>query len=335
MLHSELCGTHYEMGLALGTELRRQGCRLLGRVPFPLTQERLDFACACLPHYRAHFPAVLEEIRGLAEGQDTHPALLQGVLFSMYALPPSCHCSCFAVFQPHGVFLGRNSDFLTALEGDCRSVLCRPSGPAHSFLGHTTSFLQMEDGVNAQGLAAGLTSVHPGAVRPGLNAGMLLRLLLETCASVPEALDLLSRVPIASAQTLILAHRSGEAALVECCPGGYAEVRTGPSIPYVCSTNVFHIPAMQPFRIPSGDDWAAEPRWQTMERFLARRARSADRGALLDLLAGQHGFLCQYDRRTGRDTVWSVLYDLTGSAVLRAEGNPARVPFRRDSRFLF
>lgn len=335
MLHNKLCGTHYEMGLAFGTELRRQGSSLLDHVPFPLTQARLDFARACLPYYQAHFPAVLEEIRGLAEGQNTDPALLQGVLFSMYALPPSCRCSCFAVVQPHRAFLGRNSDFLTALEGDSRSVLCQFSGPAHSFLGHTTAFVQMEDGVNARGLAAGLTSVHPGAVRPGLNAGMLLRLILETCACVQEALDLLSRVPTASAQTLVLAHRSGEAALVECCPGGYAQIRTGPSVPYVCSTNVFHLPTMTPFRIPSGDDWAAEPRWQTMERFLSRRARSTDRAALLELLAGQHGFLCQYDRRTGRDTVWSVLYDLTEGTVLRAEGNPARVPFRQDSRFSF
>ena len=50
----------------------------------------------------------------------------------------------------------------------------------------------------------------------------------------------------------------------------------------------------------------------------------------MDLLGGKYGFLCQYDRSLGRDTVWSMLWD--GAHLLRAEGNPARVPFREDSR---
>lgn len=45
---------------------------------------------------------------------------------------------------------------------------------------------------------------------------MLLRLMLETCRTVDEALTLLRSVPVASAQTLTLADAGGAIALVEC-----------------------------------------------------------------------------------------------------------------------
>ena len=45
---------------------------------------------------------------------------------------------------------------------------------------------------------------------------MLLRLMLETCRTVEQALALARRVPIASAQTLTLADAGGAIAVLEC-----------------------------------------------------------------------------------------------------------------------
>lgn len=78
MLHHILQGTHYEIGLHLGASLARQGCFLLDQVPFPLTEEWLDFTRACLPLYRTWFPAALGELEGLAEGQGCSVQLLAG-----------------------------------------------------------------------------------------------------------------------------------------------------------------------------------------------------------------------------------------------------------------
>ena len=58
-----------------------------------------------------------------------------------------------------------------------------------------------------------------------------------------------------------------------------------------------------------------------------------DAAGAQELLAGKRGFLCQHNRAEGRDTVWSAVYDLGQGEIFRAEGNPARVPFRRDLRF--
>ena len=332
MIFEEHLGSHYHMGLRWGGALYRRGIHLLEQVPFPITQTRLDFASACLPHYRRYFPTVLEELQGIADGQHILPAFLHGVLFSMYAMPPGPHCSCFAVLRESGVLWGRNSDFLPHLEEANREVIYRFSGPSYAFSARTTSFAQMEDGINERGLVIGLTSVQPAGIRPGLNAGLLLRLILETCSGVDEALALLSQVPIASAQTFLLADKGGHAALVECCSQGLALRRASQEHPCLWSVNAFHLPEMQALQGLPEDDWASGPRWEVLKRALPRLGASLTLRQAQELLAGR---LCPYDRTQGKDTVWSVVCDLGAGTLYRAAGNPSRVPFQLDQRFSF
>ena len=321
-------GSHRDVGLQWGPQLARAGQFLPERIPFPITPERLDFARACLPAYQQHFPAILEEIEGIALAQNCAPELLQAVLFSMYALPPELHCSCFALSREGQVLLGRNSDFYLALEAENKAVEYCLSGGVPPILGHTTAFVELEDGVNAHGLAAGLTAVYPTVPRPGLNAGLLLRLLLETCRSVENAVTLVRSLPLASAQTLTLADASGRVALVECCPERTEVCFPPPERPFVCAVNEFHLTAMQSFRRPVPDTWQSEERYQTMERTLDRGWKGLDARGARDLLAGRKGFLCQYDRGSGHGTVWSVVYDLSGRTLWRAEGDPSYCPFQ-------
>ena len=274
MNHLTLRGTHREMGFQWGARLAERGLRLLDHVPFPLEAERRAFAAACHPAYARHFPAALEELEGLAAGQNCRQEDLETVLFTTYALPPACGCSCLAVSNGNGVFFGRNSDFLTALEPDYTHVTYGFSDRAIPFTGNTTSFVQMEDAVNARGLAIGLTSVYTPRPRPGLNAGMVLRLLAETCAA-----------------------------------------------------NLFHSDLAVP--LPPGlDSWRAAERYDTMRRVLEREGETLALSDVQALLAGRKGFLCQYDRAAGRDTVWSAACDLTRRRCLLAEGNPGRTAFR-------
>lgn len=329
MIHESFEGAHGEIGFRWGSLLFERGQFILRELGFPLTPERRRFAQACLPVYRRFFPEILEEIRGIAEGQRCEEAALQAFLFSMYAMPPACHCSCFGVANGGGILFGRNSDFLTALEDCSRHVAYRL--PACSFVGNTTAFVQMEDGVNARGLAVGLTSVHPHAVRPGMNAGLLLRYFLETCGTTREVIRRARELPIASAQTFTIADASGEIAVMECNCDAVDVLRPDAAHPYVCATNRFHSPRMERFNVPDIDDWHAEPRYQSLARALARQAPNMRAADACALLAG--GFLCPYDRATGRDTVWSVVYDLRARRLYRAEGNPGRHAFSRDEDF--
>mgnify|MGYP001771266488 FL=1 len=337
MIQERFVGNHYECGFRFGSLLAERGNFILEQIPFSITEERLQFAAACLPVYKKYFPKILEEIRGIAEGQRCPAERLQAVLFSMYAMPPACRCSCFAVSNGTEILFGRNSDFLTELQDNNRNVQYCFSDGSHAFYGNTTSFVQMEDGVNEKGLAAGLTSVYPpsGAsgplIAPGMNAGLLLRFFLERCASVEEALAWLKRLPVSSAQTFTLADAGGKIAVAECFAGGLKVIRpekeTMRKQAFACATNLFYSEELKRFNEPGIDTWEAGPRYQTMQRALEAEAGEMVLSDALDLLSGRKGFLCQYDRRTGKDTVWSVVYDLKRRKIYEAYGNPSRCEF--------
>ncbi len=332
MYHAHFNGTHYEIGYRWGLSLAKRGNFLLDHIPFPITRERKAFAAACIPVYKKYFPEILEEIQGLSAGQGCNAEPLQTVLFSMYAMPPACSCSCFAVSNKTHILLGRNSDFLTALEKLNLNVIYHFCGPSFSFTGNTTSFLQIEDGVNEYGLAMGLTSVWPTHVQPGFHAGMLLRICLETCRSVWDAIALIQKLPISSAQTLTMADLSGDIAVLECNSQQTTILRPTRENPFVCATNIFSSPQMQSYTNSEIDNWQAQERYDTLNRTLQLKKGILDFPAAKKLLSGKNGFLCQYDRATGKDTVWSVLYDLKERAVYRAEGNPGRKMFKKDER---
>lgn len=336
MYHVRFQGTHYEAGFRWGTLLFERGNKILDKVPFPVTQERMAFARTCVPVYEAYYPEILEEIQGLADGQQSDAGVLQAVLFSMYAMPPACQCSCFAAVSEGEILLGRNSDFLTALERMNMNVIYRLTDGAHPFTGNTTAFVEMEDGVNGYGLAVGLTAVSPRRRKPGLNAGLLLRYFLEKCKTTSEVLAAVRRLPVASAQTFTVADASGEIAVIECdaervCAAEtlHAEKR------FVCATNAFHLPGMCAESGAAVDDWFAEERYQTLITALSAREEGVDAAFVKRLLSGGYGFLCQYDRAEGRDTVWSVIYDLKRRRIERCEGNPGRRAYREDARFSF
>ncbi len=86
MYHVRYRGTHYEAGFHWGSLLRKHQKFILDNMPFAITKDRVDYALSCIPVYEEFYPKILEEIRGLAEGQNCDPEILQTVLFSMYAM---------------------------------------------------------------------------------------------------------------------------------------------------------------------------------------------------------------------------------------------------------
>lgn len=354
MYHARFKGTHYEIGFRWGNLLYSKGKHLMDTVPFSVEGERERFSQKCIPFYKEYYPEILEEIRGIADGQKMKAEKLEAVLMSMYCIMPEQKCSCLvfqgirpdergesaadtAVFRKKkasGCILARNSDFLTEIEKLYMNCIYKLQNGAYSFQGNTTAFVEMEDGINEYGFAVGLTSVYPKVLKPGINAGMLLRYGLEKCRTVPEFVEALGRLPIASSQTFTAADRLGNAALIECnCEA--LEVRyISEDYPEVCAVNSFHLEQMKEYRVKEIDDWMAEERYSTIEDALLKN-RGRSREFAEEVLSGKHGFLCQYDRDTGKDTVWSVIYDLMEPAVYRCEGNPSRKRFKRDERFQF
>jgi len=332
MYHGRMKGTHYEAGLKWGRMVLDYGKKIDHCPTFDLTDERFEFAERCLQEYRKHFPEVLDEIQGIAEGNQVPVETLQTILLSMYCFEFVNRCTCFAFSTENEIIFGRNSDFLVSLEKMYMNCIYRLKD-SHAFNGNTTAYVEMEDGVNEHGLAAGLTFVYPKLRKPGLNAGMLVRYLLEKCKSTMEAIEELQRLPIASAQTITLADTDGNIAVVECNPEHVVVIKPKQGENFVATANNFNSAEMQTYRNPGIDDWSSDERCQTAFKALRGNGKECYTTEFAKaILSGKHGFMCQYDRKKNADTVWSIIYDLKRKQVWRVEGNPARKEFKLDTR---
>ena len=331
MYHGRFRGTHYDIGFQWGKLLLSHGKKLDFCPTFELTNEKYEFARQCIAEYEKFFPQILDEIRGIADGQDLPVEILHTILFCMYCFELENKCTCFAFSTEDEIVFGRNSDFLVSLEKLYMNCIYHLTG-SHSFNANTTAYVQMEDGVNECGFAAGLTFVYPKIRKPGLNAGMLIRYLLEKCKTTEEAIAELHRLPIASAQTITMADRNGNIAVAECNPEKIVVIRPEPEECFVATANNFNSLEMMQYRNPGIDDWRSDERYFTAYNAMKNKKSGHTIEFADDVLSGKYGFMCQYDRKTDADTVWSVIYDLKRKQIWRVEGNPSRKNYKEDSR---
>ena len=253
----------------------------------------------------------------------------------MYCFEFENKCTCFAVKKDDEIIFGRNSDFLTEIEKLYDSCYYKLED-CYSFIGNTTAFVEMEDGVNEYGLAAGLTFVYPKIRKAGLNAGMLVRYFLEKCRTVKDVLEKIKNLPIASAQTITLADKTGDMAVIECNPEKVKIIYPEENYNFIVSANNFNSREMREYKNPEGiDDWNSEERYRTAYEALKENKNNCSFEFAVNLLSGKYGFMCQYDRKKGADTVWSSIYILNENKIYRAEGNPSRKKFREDKRLKF
>ncbi len=66
------------------------------------------------------------------------------------------------------------------------------------------------DGVNAHGLAVALAFGGRNAIGPGFASPLVVRYLLQTCATVADAREVLDRVPLSMPYTFVIADRHGD-----------------------------------------------------------------------------------------------------------------------------
>lgn len=335
MYHERYKGTHYEAGFKYGTKLREHGMVINESPTFKITEERKSFVENCIPIYEKYYPEILQEIKGMADGQRSSFEILCRLVFSIYCFKFDNHCTCFAFSDNNNIVFGRNSDFLVNIEKLYMNCLYSLDG-VYKFNGNTTAFTEIEDGINEYGLAIGLTFIYPHIRKPGFNAGILVRYVLEKCKTTDEAVEALRSLPIASAQTLTIADRNGKIAVIECNPEKFSVIYPKPGQKFVATANNFNSEALRAFRTPSHiDDWRSDERYLTAKNALESNAQNYSIEFAKDILAGKYGFMCQYDRKKNADTVWSVVYDIKNSRIYRAEGNPSRKKFIDDCRMKF
>jgi predicted choloylglycine hydrolase len=162
---------------------------------------------------RTHMPelaGVYDRLVDLAGGGDVAARML-----SQYRPPPYlAGCSQAAIAGPDPVLV-RNYDYAPSrLEG----VVQATAWGRHRVIGMSDCLWGLLDGMNDAGLAVSLTFGGRRVLGDGFGIPVVVRYLLETCATVGEAREALERVPVNLAHNLTMVDCAGAAATVLLAP---------------------------------------------------------------------------------------------------------------------
>ncbi|WP_369404801.1 C45 family autoproteolytic acyltransferase/hydolase [Piscibacillus salipiscarius] len=180
--------------------------------------------------FKRFAPAIWDEMEGLRDGLGLP---MKEVLrdFGGYRVEPDkSGCSIFTTDE----FMVRNYDF-HPFTYDGMFCLYEPTDEGYAVIGPTSRITGRMDGMNEKGLVMGYNFTHRKKTADGFVCYMVGRMILETCATVGEAIDLVKSVPHRGAFSYNVLDRSGTTYVIEAGPRG-VEVREA----NVC-TNHFEI----------------------------------------------------------------------------------------------
>lgn len=319
----DLSGSHYDLGYQQGAQTEPFVIPAWWPAPPPLA-----FSEACASQIAELHPPLLDELHGYADGQRLpFEDILRGVCrrsMRLRARPPYPEggCSSFALTDAAGqVRVGRNYDFypmqtvrqrvrLTPERGQA-SVGMRGSVPGGRY-----------DGVNAVGLFICLhvaLSSEPDEIKPGLPFHLLPRLILETCSTTHDAVELLTHVQHLHPFNYLIADRHRDMAVVEAHPSCVRVIEPGSDLSqaqgFIAATNHYRHPDMLPFQRGRKLDHSAE-------RLNCLYARASDAG---DVLKQHPSHLCGHSG--GHTTLWSLSANLTTRTLAYAFGPPCETDY--------
>src|SRR5699024_6342921 len=175
-------------------------------------------------------PQILDEIDGLADVLELdHKEAIR--LFSGYYLEyRRSGCSVYAAPK----YMVRNYDsHPRSYEG--HYMFYQPTDGGYAHVGPSMQVTGRVDGINEKGLVMAYNFTHRKQSDDGFLCNMIGRLILETCANVNEAIELLKSIPHRHSFSYILLDPDGKSYVVEASPRT-VEAR----LSSVC-TNHFHL----------------------------------------------------------------------------------------------
>ena len=181
-------------------------------------------------------PALWEELVGLADELGISLERSAFWFGNESMRPPIGACSAVMTADVYG----RNYDFRPRYYG-AQFTLLQASG-SHASIGSTHLLTGRLDGMNEHGLMIGLHQVKKRPRFPGLSADLIVRMILDQCATTAEAVAKLRQLPHAMQYNYSLLDAGSVAAVVEASPGAVA-VRTGA---WLACTNHFLSPLLRP-----------------------------------------------------------------------------------------
>lgn len=329
--HVVLEGSAYEVGRAQG-EVCRENPGFLKFMTSPLadnppmSKQRAD---ETMEFFDRHCPGINEEIRGFADAVGVTP---EQIVYYAFSHQSQGHCSQFAVLPEQTtdgrMVVGRSYEW--DFNDDLRLVTTRVAGRA-AHIGFSLLFFGRIDGLNEHGLVVTMSAGAPmvKVEEGGLRFWAVIRTLLDRCHNVDEALELLAGIPISFNLNLLLADKTGQAALVEiaCSKRAVKRIHPGCGEPVLIATNHYNHPDMLPYDL--GRMWQSVARYKALESALCTSTPVGKEDIRRVLSSSVPEGVCCHYYEDGLGTLWSVIYDVAAGEAEIALGSPQRNPWRK------
>jgi predicted choloylglycine hydrolase len=254
-------GSPYDVGVQMAegflkTARGRAFGRRKERRPFAFSLKNAE---ATLKTYASN---IWEELHGLADGLRIPFERAVAEYSNGRLRYPKRGCSAV---MTGGVY-GRNYDY-DARRYDRILVAIQPKG-VNASVGFSDRFTGRVDGMNEHGLCAGLHMVNEAIWQPGLVCILIVRIVLDQCATTREAVALLRRIPHGLGFNYSLIDASGSAAVVEASPAALT-VREGEQL--ACS-NHFQSSGLQAYNRRNPGSYR---RLAALEKFTSEKPTAA------------------------------------------------------------
>jgi predicted choloylglycine hydrolase len=206
----DLMGSSFELGLKQGEEIKTT--HLIKQLGFLENLAANSNPVKAKKLLEEFSPNLLEELGGLAHRLEMDLDTIIK-LYSGYDIAfPSMGCTTFI----NEDFYARNYDFSPEIY-DARLVFSNPIG-GYASVGFSQQVIGRLDGMNEKGLVVGLHFVNDEHKGEGFLATTIVRMLLEQCGSIKEAIDFISTIPHGFCYNYSITDSSGQSVIVEAAP---------------------------------------------------------------------------------------------------------------------
>lgn len=307
----QLSGSYFDIGYNSGIALKG-----LGFVPRHANSVEVRFAHDCVKELKRSCPEMLEEMEGLGMALKCNYKDVLSMVLTDPALSED-HSTVFALGKDMAskrtAMLAGNYNRHYRHTGHPFRIRSSPKG-AYSSIGNTDIPIGRHDGMNSKGLAISGSCVPGGQIKPGMAPSLLIRQALDRCATVDEAVELLSKAKHARQFNFVLADNAGRMALVEASPSSTNVKLYKEGV--VVATNHF-----QSRKTMGGASTGND----TVSRH--RRVRGLITGKVgeegaFGVLSDHKGRICEHPGDSEFSTVWSSVFSTKDKTYSATEGNP-------------
>ena len=335
----KLEGTHYEIGKRQGEIIKKYDYLTKFYTSGKFNEKKSLFTDFEEVHdfFDEHCPGFNDEAKGFADVLD-----IELERINIYDFPTSMQNNCSQMaalphFTENGhTFAGRSYEW-NHLDEDLQLRITSTNGK-YKHIGFAGMIFGRFEGLNENGLC--VTASSGGAweaprKNKGVNWALAIRVLLDNCKNVDEALDRLERIPIEGTNNFIITDDSGNAAYLESLDSmtNSRKFENATEKKYIISTNHYNLEEHEDYN-KYNNPWLlpnSKARYKFLETTFSKTSKIC-KNCFIEILTKEfpEGLCCHW-YTDGFGTLWSVFFDVMDKEAIICFGPPTHNEWHRFS----